>query len=139
MAKLQQKVKALEQKLKDTLTEKDESLKKLTLLTEELKLQEDHFKREVEEQVKHAQDLAKNSLLNDNKFVQLMTKLNDEQRKYFKDKSQFENESRITADMARQKVTELQTELDRQSKYFEKQSEKYELEISMLKEFQSGI
>lgn len=38
-----------------------------------------------------ATKMSKNSLLNDNKFVELMTKLNDEQRKYFKDKAQFEN------------------------------------------------
>ena len=52
-----------------------------------------------------------------------MTKLNDEQRKYFKDKSQFENNVKITAEMARQKVKELETELEKQSRYFEQQSE----------------
>jgi hypothetical protein len=35
--------------------------------------------------------MGKNALLNDSKFVELMTKLNEEQRKYFKDKTHFEN------------------------------------------------
>eukprot|EP00347_Sterkiella_histriomuscorum_P004589 403359888 len=139
IAQLQSKIKTLEQKLKETLIEKDETLKKVTMLNEELKIQEQHFKKEVQEQVQHASDLAKNSLLNDNKFVNLMTKLNDEQRKYFKEKSHFENNSKITSEMARQKVKELETELERQSKFFEQQTEKYELEIQMLKEFQNGI
>lgn len=57
--------------------------------------------------------MAKGSLLNDNKFVELMTKLNEEQRKYYKEKSSFESNVKITADMARQKVRELETELDK--------------------------
>jgi hypothetical protein len=61
--------------------------------------------------------------MNDNKFVNLMTKLNEEQRKYFKEKTHFENNVKITAEMAR----------------FESQVEKYELEIKMLKEFNIGF
>ena len=65
--------------------------------------------------------------------------MNDEQRKYFKEKSHFENNVKITAEMARQKVRELEMELEKQSKFFEKQQEKYDLEIQMLKEFNLGF
>lgn len=94
-------MKNLELRLRDALSEKDESLKQITLLNEELKLQETHFKKELKENLDHASDLTNNSLLNDNKFVGLMTKMNDEQRKYFKEKSHFENNVKITAEMAR--------------------------------------
>ncbi len=57
--------------------------------------------------------MTKNSLLNDNKFVELMTKLNEEQRKYYKEKAGFETNVKITAEMARQKVKELENELDK--------------------------
>lgn len=35
--------------------------------------------------------MAKNSLLSDTKFVDLMTKMNDEQRKYYKEKQEYQN------------------------------------------------
>jgi hypothetical protein len=61
--------------------------------------------------LEHASKLASGSLLNDNKFVDLMTKLNDEQRKFFKEKSSFEHNLKTTSEMARQKVKELENEL----------------------------
>ncbi len=79
--------------------------------------------------------MAKHALLNDNKFVELMTKLNDEQRKYYKEKTTFESNVKITADMARQKVHELETELSKQSNYFKLESEKIEQENKMLREY----
>ncbi|CDW90750.1 ubiquitin carboxyl-terminal hydrolase family protein [Stylonychia lemnae] len=139
IAQLQSKVKILETKLRDSLLEKDDFVRKVTMLNEELKIQEEHFRKEIQEQVQHASDLANNSLLNDNKFVNLMTKLNEEQRKYYKEKSSFEQSAKITSEMARQKVKELETELSKQSHFFEQSTEKYELEIKMLKEFQQGI
>jgi hypothetical protein len=79
--------------------------------------------------------MAKGSLLNDNKFVELMTKLNEEQRKYYKEKTTFESNVKITAEMARQKVRELETELDKQSGYFKIESEKLDQENNMLREY----
>ena len=58
--------------------------------------------------------MAKNSLLNDSKFVEMMAKLSEEQRKYFKEKTQFESSITVTAEMARHKVKELENELDKQ-------------------------
>lgn len=76
----------LEQKLSDALTERDQNLKEISKLQDELKKQEDHYTKEVQKQIDHASALAKNSLLNDSKFVELMTKMNDEQRKYYREK-----------------------------------------------------
>lgn len=42
-----------------------------------------------------------------------MTKLNDEQRKYFKEKTFIENNVKVNTDMARQKVKELENELEK--------------------------
>lgn len=109
------------------------------MLNEELKLQEEFFKKELKENLEHASNLASNSLLNDQKFVSLMTKLNDEQRKYFKEKTHFENNVKITAEMARQKVRELESELEKQAKFFEQQCTRYEQEIQMLKELNLGV
>jgi len=48
----------LELRLKDALVEKDESLKQITMLNEELKLQEEYFKKELKENLEHASNLA---------------------------------------------------------------------------------
>lgn len=52
--------------------------------------------------------LAKNSLLNDSKFVELMTKMNDEQRRYYREKQESSNNLQVTAEVARNKVKELE-------------------------------
>jgi hypothetical protein len=72
--------------LADALSERDANLKEISKLQEELKRQETHYTKEVQAQIDHAAALAKNSLLNDSKFVELMTKMNDEQRKYYREK-----------------------------------------------------
>ena len=96
-------------------------MKQVSLLQEELKLQETHFKRELSVQLEHASVLTNSSLLNDNKFVDMMTKLNEEQRKYFKEKTFIENNVKVNTDMARQKVKELENELEKQQQYFDTQ------------------
>lgn len=65
-----------------------------------------------------------------------MTKMNDEQRKYYKEKQEYQNNLQITAEIARNKVKELESELEKQQKYFDAQLEKLEMENNMLKEFQ---
>lgn len=52
-------------------------------------------------QLEYANKFANNSLLNDGKFVELMTKLNEEQKKYYKDKALFENNVKVTSEIAR--------------------------------------
>lgn len=79
--------------------------------------------------------LAKNSLLNDSKFVELMTKMNDEQRRYYREKQESSNNLQVTAEVARNKVKELEQELDKQQKYFDGQLSKLDMENGMLKEF----
>ena len=86
----------------------------ISKLQNELKRQEEHYTKEVQAQIQHAQQLAKNSLLNDSKFVELMTKMNDEQRKYFREKQEYQNNLQVTAEIARGKVKELENELDKQ-------------------------
>jgi hypothetical protein len=49
-----------------------------------------------------------------------MTRLNDEQKKHFKDKAEFENNVKITTEMAREKVYQLEQELKRQNDFFDK-------------------
>lgn len=48
-----------------------------------------------------------------------MTKMNDEQRKYFREKQEYQNNLQVTAEIARGKVKELENELDKQQKYFD--------------------
>lgn len=98
----------LEKKLADALNEKDSYLREISKLHDELKRQEQHYTSEVQSQIEHASLLAKNSLLNDTKFVELMTRMNDEQRKYYKEKQEFQNNLQITAEVARNKVRELE-------------------------------
>lgn len=64
-----------------------------------------------------------------------MTKMNDEQRKYFKEKQEYQNNLQVTAEVARNKVKELEQELEKQQKYFDAQLERVEMENGMLKEF----
>jgi hypothetical protein len=42
-----------------------------------------------------------------------MTKMNDEQRKYYKEKQEYQNNLQVTAEVARSKVKELEHELDK--------------------------
>lgn len=67
-----------------------------------------------------------------------MTKLNDEQRKYFREKQEYQNNLQVTAEVARNKVKELENELDKQQKYFDGQIEKMEMDNAMMKEFSLG-
>ena len=61
--------------------------------------------------------------------------MNDEQRKYFKEKQEYQNNLQVTAEVARNKVKELEQELEKQQKYFDAQLERVEMENGMLKEF----
>ena len=67
-----------------------------------------------------------------------MTKMNDEQRKYYKEKQEYQNNLTITAEVARNKVKELEQELDKQQRFFDAQLERVEMENGMLKEFSQG-
>jgi hypothetical protein len=71
--------------------------------------------------------------------VELMTKMNDEQRKYYREKQEYQNNLQITAEVARNKVKELEQELDKQQRFFDAQLEKLEMENNMLKEFSQGF
>ncbi len=108
VANLQARMRQLETKLMEALGERDANLREISKLQEELKRQEDHYVKEVQHQIEHASALAKNSLLNDSKFVELMTKMNDEQRKYYRDKQEYQNNLQLTAEVARNKVKELE-------------------------------
>jgi hypothetical protein len=44
----------------------------------------------------------------------------------------------LTAEVARNKVKELEGELDKQQRFFDAQMERLEMECNMLKEFSSG-
>lgn len=138
VANLQVRMRQLETKLMEALGERDINLREISKLQEELKRQEDHYTKEVQHQIEHASALAKNSLLNDSKFVELMTKMNDEQRKYYRDKQEYQNNLQLTAEVARNKVKELEQELDKQQRFFDAQIERLEMECNMLKEFSGG-
>lgn len=62
----------------EALSERDQNLREISKLQDELRRQEEHYTKELHSQIEHASQLAKNSLLNDTKFVELMTKMNDE-------------------------------------------------------------
>ena len=64
--------------------------------------------------------------------------MNDEQRKYYRDKQEYQNNLQLTAEVARNKVKELEQELDKQQRFFDAQMERLEMECNMLKEFSSG-
>ncbi len=65
--------------------------------------------------------------------------MNDEQRKYYREKQEYQNNLQITAEVARNKVKELEQELDKQQRFFDAQLEKLEMENNMLKEFSQGF
>lgn len=88
--------------------------------------------------MKYHSKMQESSLMSEDKFMNMMNKLSDEQKQFYAQKKQMDEKVKLTTDMAKHKVKELEDELEQRQKFFDSELDKYEQENEMLKEMAEG-
>lgn len=74
------------------------------MLENELKNQEEFFRKKLKQQATYNKQMSENTLMNDSKFVEMMEKLSEEQSKFYAEKKGIDEKIRVAVDAAKKKV-----------------------------------
>ncbi|CAI2378863.1 unnamed protein product [Moneuplotes crassus] len=124
----------MDKKFKDLEKDNEDAYHRITVLEEELKVQEQFFRDKLRKQQKSNSKMQEDTLITESKFVNIMGQLNNEQSEIYAKKKKQEMDTKDIVESAQRKIKELEDELEFRSNHFKTETEKLKSQNKMLKE-----
>ena len=119
----------LRRKLEEGEEERHEQMKQITMLTEELKIQDQHFTQELQIKTREVNGMKQNSISKDSDLLKKLQSMSDQNTKNEKQHFEMAKMIRDNDEMAKSKIHTLEKELEQQNKFFKKEEINFEEQI----------